>query len=474
MSLLLLLLLTYILSIFASIINPNVQNSSHEIYTITDGISRSDIIYCSSPNCVIQCILEDSCKGIIINAIDIQNVNIHCNSYDSCNKIQINANNRTKVNMNCFYAHSCTKSNIFVINSYIQLLCNREDSCNDVNIFINKPLQNAINLSCNNDISCKNLQIKVLNLLSNTNWIYSNWLNITQFTNDFNIKLLCDDNNNITLLYSTELNDIQCNTNMICCPLNYFAYNSTDATYFYSTVTVPELTDLFLFQYFTTYIVPLLCISVIYTTLVFIWAMVYCCCNTLPTYIKLKSLQNKPSSSVAICASSSCWHKCGYVIDGINPITDIIVVLSIFTHSYLSNNTKAWFILGYISQGAMAFGIMFYILKLVLLYKFYPYILVWRIQRNKLSNNNEIRRRNNKISLLLKHLVLFDLFSASLSDGLMSFVILCICIDLNNGDFTAVLLHNNWNKIGFFQWVLRIKLCICFMVMFYAIFNALS
>ncbi len=55
---LILLLLTFTLSTFTLTTKPNLQNSSHEIYTITDGIKRLYILYCSSPNCVIECINE--------------------------------------------------------------------------------------------------------------------------------------------------------------------------------------------------------------------------------------------------------------------------------------------------------------------------------------------------------------------------------------------------------------------------------
>ena len=216
-------------------INPNVQNSSHQIYLVDNALDSN--IECRSPNCIIQCMVKNSCAGIRINAISIYNVNVLCAAFDSCNNIDIKADNHTNITLDCFDAHSCSQSSLYVTRSYLQLQCTQDGSCQDMEVIINEPPENSVSLSCNTDHSCKNLEIRLISIMS----INMNWINILMFTDNLNVIIFCNGGNRTELFHSDKSNNIECSDDTMCCPSNYrFIPN---ATVFYSTLILTEVTE---------------------------------------------------------------------------------------------------------------------------------------------------------------------------------------------------------------------------------------
>ena len=257
---------------FCVSIVPQIRNSSHEIYIINGTFTNTTDIECISPNCLIQCISNNACNAITVSAVNIHSVEIICYEYNSCNNIEINANNETNANINCLYAHSCAQSIIYTFNSFLSLQCNQQHSCKDMDIIINKPSLNAVDLFCNADDSCKNLEIQILSMPFDSD---SDWLTISGNDGTLNVAIFCDDDSNTTTLHRDQSNNIQCSDNIhFCCPATYLFM---DPTSFYSTEIENTLISTLekpsyerLFEYFSEYVVPLFYICLIYTSYVII------------------------------------------------------------------------------------------------------------------------------------------------------------------------------------------------------------
>eukprot|EP01084_Bolivina_argentea_P111843 199483_1 len=511
MPLLLLLLLapSLIMAVYLMPVMPTIQNASHQIYSFPNPnytFNTMHLVDCNAANCVIQCMELNACASMTIQAVQIDNLQIFCTSYNSCSNIKLNAMNQTKVNINCFYSHSCIHSNLFVSNSYLQLQCNREHSCQDTTVLIHKPLLNALDISCNTHASCGNLAIQTMDTIAFA-WSDINWFNLSTFTEHTNIILRCDRDGLYTtnVLYSEEEQRMQCAQDVICCPYNYL---DTNPTAFYSStqstaVWIPtyELSDMFLFEYFAGYLAPLLCIAILYTICVCGWASIYFCCNTLSAYNKYKSVArsnaNYETPMTSVCEGSSCWNKCGYFVDGFSIVTDFVLFTSVLLYSSTAHHKRLWLIAGYLSVVASLFGVLFYFCKLKMLTIFYPHIVLWRSEieceyqcilggkqmrrvseKRKASKWNVIQHKTRKISLFLKYLVMYDLFSASLQDSLQSVVILSVFMNLERGDedmeYNERITDTNVTDWSVFEWVLHIKLWMCFVFMFYKLVNAMS
>ena len=128
--------------------------------------------------------------------------------------------------------------------------------------------------------------------------------------------------------------------------------------------------------------------------------------------------------------------------------------------------------------------------------RLYSYIIEWKDfiddlikKKDKASNVDAIhkciQRKYEKIGLFLKYQIMFDLFSASLQDSIQAAIIFYIFADLDatNGVLfdtnTAniddkLLLNKDYDEWSPPYWILRIKLTLCFIFMFYKVFRAIT
>eukprot|EP01083_Nonionella_stella_P155449 502148_1 len=164
--------------------------------------------------------------------------------------------------------------------------------------------------------------------------------------------------------------------------------------------------------------------------LIFCWAIIYFCCNTV------RSLHKHGHGNKSSCCSafnrSKCCNKITYLFDLLDSCTDAALALFIVLNKSLASNPYLWRIFSAICCAASIIGVLLLIVKDKVLSTFYPYIINNEtfIHTQYATNTsmtiqewNTIKRKLNHISLLLKHQIMFDLFSASVQDSVQSCVI---------------------------------------------------
>eukprot|EP01084_Bolivina_argentea_P039928 73780_1 len=238
-----------------------------------------------------------------------------------------------------------------------------------------------------------------------------------------------------------------------------------------------------LFDFVESIIIPAFWCCVVYSTILFSWSSIYLCCNTIPSLNENR--KNKLSSCGSVFDGSKCCNKFTYLLDLFNSCTDITLALFIVLNIPSNANEGLWKIFGYISSLVSIIGIILLIIKFKILSKLYPYIIKWRKSINKLSNKNTnkliskwktISNKHSQISLFLKHQIMYDLFSASLQDGIQAAIIFYIFADMDryNNNNNISIINKEYNKWEIFDWILRIKLFMCLIFMIYKLFRVIG
>eukprot|EP01083_Nonionella_stella_P014353 40348_1 len=227
----------------------------------------------------------------------------------------------------------------------------------------------------------------------------------------------------------------------------------------------------------------------IYTLMILSWSMIYFCFNTVQSLHKLSS--GTSSSCGAVLDGSKCCNQTTYALDVLNSCSDVVLTLCIVSNSSLAANPYLWTIFCYISGAVFVIGVVLLVIKFKLLSTFYPNIIKWRKSIDKISTgsliNNSmtiqkwitIKYKHKKISLLLKHQIMFDLFSASLQDSVQASVIFYVLADLqfthDDDAYGWKLHHNGWQMDHHvFHWILILKLILCLSFMMYKLVRVIG
>eukprot|EP01083_Nonionella_stella_P166663 557861_1 len=221
--------------------------------------------------------------------------------------------------------------------------------------------------------------------------------------------------------------------------------------------------------------IPAFWFCVIYTLLIFCWAIIYFCCNTVGSLHK--HCNRNMSSCGSVSDGSKCCNKITYLFDVLASCSDAALALFIVCNTSMASTPYLWRIFSYISCVVFAIGILLLIVKFKVLSTFYPFIVKYRsfIHTESVSNTSitvqqlkAIKCKHHQISLLLKHQIMFDLFSASLQDSVQSAVVLYILADL---EFKYCTNPMNYNP---FHWVLILKLILSLFLMIYKLFRVIG
>eukprot|EP01083_Nonionella_stella_P111416 326754_1 len=211
--------------------------------------------------------------------------------------------------------------------------------------------------------------------------------------------------------------------------------------------------------------IPAFWFCVIYTLLIFCWAIIYFCCNTVGSLHK--HCNRNMSSCGSVSDGSKCCNKITYLFDVLASCSDAALALFIVCNTSMASTPYLWRIFSYISCVVFAIGILLLIVKFSVLSIFYPYIIKYRTfipvtnTSMRIEEWKAIKCKHNQISLLLKHQIMFDLFSASLQDSVQSAVIMCTLTDL---EFKYTTNPMDYNP---FHWVLILKLTLSLFLMMY-------
>eukprot|EP01083_Nonionella_stella_P203632 742913_1 len=122
--------------------------------------------------------------------------------------------------------------------------------------------------------------------------------------------------------------------------------------------------------------IPAFWCCVIYALLIFCWAMIYFCCNTI------RSLHKHYNRNMTSCGSvsngSRCCNKITYLLDLFDSCSDGTLALFIVLNTSMASNPFIWRIFSSISCGVFVIGILLLIVKFSVLSILYPYIIKYR------------------------------------------------------------------------------------------------